>query len=195
LHYAGYITENTASTLPIEMIEVEESVEGKLFVHIKKHEKTRFSNVKKLIILQFKAFLGNAASTEISFMNPRFSNEICEYALNLPSGNVRNGTFITDSICGIDLKAYPKKIIINSLYPNPIVKELKADFVCLEETNLSFTLYNTLGDIVYSAESKLYPVGEYKEFFDFSFLNYGIYYFKITENNTNFHLQKIIITK
>lgn len=195
LHYVGYITVNTASNQPIEKIIAEESIEGKLYLHIKKHPKTRFTQNSTLIYLQFKAFLGDAKSTEISFMNPRFGNEICSNALNLPKSNIHDGIFKIDSICGIDYKAFPQTVIINSVYPNPSVDFINVDFTLTEPEILTFEIFDELGNSISRTEPKEFMKGDYSHEIELRDLNFGIQYLKIVTGKGNTIFQKVIKIK
>lgn len=195
LHYAGYITENTASTLPIEFIEVSETLDGRLYLHIKKPGKSRFQQNKSLIILQFNTFLGNAQSTEIAFSSPRFSNEICEFALNLPKSNIQNGVFSIDSICGINLKAFPKIVKINSIFPNPVEDKLNLNFECLVPIEIDFRIYDIFGNIVKKLSKQSFASGPNQITFDLNGFQPGNYYIRILDSEMQTSTIQFILSK
>jgi hypothetical protein len=194
LHYVGFSTENTASTLPLKDIDIHELDDGKLFLHILKQPKSRFARKKELIILKFKSFLGNARSTEISFTKPHFSNEICDYALNLPKGNIVNGTFVTDSVCGIDLKAFPKVITITKVYPNPNSGMVNLDMIIHDKSEIKFEMYDSFGNMIFIADFEALQVGEVTKSLEFGDFPTGIYYLKISDKFNSLYYNKIIIS-
>jgi hypothetical protein len=193
LHYVGYKIENTAIEQPISQLSITEDIEGKLAINIQKPPKTRFKDNNKFIILLFKVFLGNAKSTAISFIDPLFGNEICDYALNLPKANVKNGLFITDSICGINLKVYPQKVVLLSAYPNPASDIIHCDFSIFEKTPLRFTIFNSMGELMYETAEEIYETGNYSKSFNLINYNSGIYNLRIFANNTIFSHQFLIL--
>jgi len=196
VHYVGFSIENTATTQPlIEPVQVKEFQDGKLFVKIKKNPQSRFSRNPILINLQFKAFLGDSKSTELAFSNPRFSNEICHFALLMPESSIHNGVFIIDSICGIDLKAFPQFIISGLVYPNPASGNVKFKFDLSEKANLSFDIFDTFGMRVMTTEDIEFSVGENEKAFDLSDLNFGVYYLRARINDVTFFNYKILIMK
>lgn len=178
LQYIGYKNQGTASEQPIEDILISENTDGYLTVNIRKPKSSRFSNNKTLIKLLFQIYLGNAQSTLISFFNPRFGNEYCDYALRLPEENIKSGIFEIDSVGGIELKAYPieKPIIqIISLTPDPVNEDINIKLWSDEETVLDYEIYDYYGNmILYNDVGKINP-GEYNIKQDFSFASTGMY--------------------
>lgn len=193
LHYVGYKIENTAIEQPISQISISEEIDGHLAIDIKKPPKTRFKDNNNLITLLFKVFLGNAKSTAVSFINPLFGNEICDYALNLPKENIKNGYFITDSICGIDLKVFPQTLILQSIHPNPANNVLYCDFLIYDKTPIQFKIFNSIGDIVFETQEEIYEAGSYTKNIDLTNYNSGIYNLRVFVNNSIFSQQFVII--
>ena len=160
LQYVGYKNQGTASEGAIENILISEDPTGYLAINIQKPSKSRFSNKPALINLLFKIYLGNAQSTLISFLNPRFGNEFCDYALYLPKENIRNGYFQIDSVGGIEMKAYPMQkpgIVIKSFSPNPVKDNINIGLSVSETTNLKLLIYDYYGNLI--AENEFGKIG------------------------------------
>ncbi len=194
LHYVGYILENTAIEQPITQIAIKEEQSGRLAVIIKKPAKTRFKENKTLIILQFKVFLGNSKYTNISFNNPIFGNEVCNYALSLPRENISNGYFITDSICGIDLKAYPQEVVLENIYPNPANNKIKIDFQINKSADVYYQLFDNEGSLIEESTPKHYNEGSFQELINTEKLITGVYFLKVNYNN-NYYITQFLIEK
>lgn len=182
LHYVGYDLINTAISQPIELISIQESVEGKLAIHIRKPKKTQFSADSVLIKLKFNTFLGNTNSTLISFKSPRLGNEHCERTVNLIPENIKNGTVVIDSICGLDFKASPKKLLVNSIYIYSTIQSVNFNYQLNEFGSISYELYDYFGRLCYNhSETKSPNIYEDKLFLPS--LVPGIYFLKINFEN------------
>ncbi len=179
LHYVGYEVENTASRQPLDFLNITESLDGKLAINIRKPNKTNFLLNENLIILKFNTFLGNSPSTSISFSNPQLGNEYCEKSLNLIKDNIINGTVILDSICGIDLKAYP--ILVQSInYKND---KIEFHYEILSKTNLSYQIYDAIGNLIYSKNEVEYEPNSYSDIINIDYLSKSIYFIVLKVNN------------
>ena len=178
LQYVGYKNQGTASQQPIEDILIREDSLGYLAVNIRKPKSSRFYDRENLIILQFKIYLGNAQSTLITFLNPRFGNEYCDYALRLPQENIKNGTFDIDSVGGIELKAYPIEkpaIQITSLTPDPVNEDINIKLWSEKEAVLNYEIYDYYGNFILQNDLGKVNPGEYNIEQVFSFAPTGMY--------------------
>ena len=182
LHYIGYELNGTAVSQPIEFISINESIDGKLAIHIRKPKKTSFLPDTVLIKLKFNTFLGNSNSTKISFSSPKLGNEHCERTLNLIPENIVNGTVVLDSICGIDLKAFPRKLIINSIYPDPQKERMDIKYQLNASGKVEYEIFDYFGRLVF-AQQQAQSAQFYENSIDLRELPSGIYLFKITFGN------------
>lgn len=73
-----------------------------------------------------------------------------------------------------------------SIYPNPISNQLKID-IYTDLDNLKLELYNAIGELILST-----VIHKDQNIIDVSFLNSGLYFAKITSENKNIFVQKII---
>lgn len=108
-----------------------------------------------LIILKFKAFLGDNISTSIAFQNSVFGNGNCKRIYDL---KVENGKFELDSVCGLPYKINPidfNKEYIVSLRPNPANEYIEIDVNIYDITKVyNLKVINIFGEIV--IDKKLY---------------------------------------
>ncbi len=187
LHYVGYDINNTAVSQPIELLSIQETIDGKLAIHIRKPKKTLFSSDTVLIKLKFNTFLGNSNSTNISFKSPKLGNEHCERTLNLIPENLKNGTVVLDSICGIDLKAFPIKLIIDGLQAFTKYSTININYRLNQSGDISFELYDYYGRCCYSL--KEYKASSiYNQIIELTKIPMGIYILKTSfQDEVIFH--------
>ncbi len=186
LQYVGYKNQGTASQEPIEKILINEDSSGYLAIFIKKPPTSRFYDNKVLIKLQFKIYLGNAPSTLISFLNPRFGNQYCDYALRIPKENIKNGYFEIDSVGGINMKAYPivkPTVQIKSLSPNPVKDKIDIQLWCEGTTNLKLDIYDYYGNIILQNDYGKIEAGDYNISQDFAMEPTGMYLIVLYSNS------------
>ncbi len=187
LHYVGYDLNNTALSQPIEIISIQENVEGKLAIHIRKPKKTQFSADSILLKLKFNTFLGNSNSTTISFKSPKLGNEHCERTLNLIPENIKNGTVVIDSICGLDLKAFPPKMIVNSIKPFANLATINLYYQLNSSGIVTFELYDYYGRYCFSISEYKTPL-IYEQKIELPKLASGIYILKVTfDDEVSYH--------
>ncbi|MBP7214459.1 MAG: hypothetical protein KBA52_02320 [Candidatus Kapabacteria bacterium] len=185
LQYVGYKNQGTASQEPIENISIKEDSSGYLAIYVKKPTTTRFYENKILIKLQFKIYLGNSPSTLISFLNPRFGNQYCDYALRIPKENIKNGYFEIDSVGGIDMKAYPivkPAIQIESLSPNPVKDKIDIKLWSEDETFLKLAIYDYYGNMIMQNDFGIIEAGDYYISQDFAIEPTGMYLIVLYSN-------------
>ncbi len=179
LHYVGYEVENTASQQPLENLDISETFDGKLAINIRKPNKTNFLAKENLIFLKFNTYLGNSPSTSISFSNPQLGNEYCERSLNLIKENITNGTVILDSICGIDLKAYP--ILVQSI--NYKDDNIEFQYKILAKTTFSYQIYDAIGNLIYSKNKVEYEPNSYSDIININYLPKSLYFIVLKVGN------------
>jgi len=179
LHYVGYEFNGTAVSQPIELISLQESIDGKLAIHIRKPKKTNFAADTILIKLKFNTFLGNSSSTNISFNSPKLGNEHCERTLNITPDNVINGKVVIDSICAIDLKAFPRKLKINSFFTNSNQRLININYELSASGVVQYEIYDCIGRLVFARQQ--YQIAQmYDRSIDLPELPTGFYIMKVT---------------
>lgn len=188
LHYLGYNLLNTAIDQPIEHISINESLEGKLSIHVRKPRKTSFKSDTILIKLNFATYLGNSKSTTISFKSPKLGNEFCERTLNIISENIRNGVVLIDSICGVDFKAFPRKLNLMAFSFNQDTKILNIKYNILSQGEVVYSIYDYLGTKIYENKS-FKETTAIDEDIILPNLPFGFYFLTITFEN------ELIVTK
>lgn len=187
LHYVGYDINKTAISQPIEIISIQENVEGKLAIHIRKPKKTQFSADSIFLKLKFNTFLGNSNSTTISFKSPILGNEHCERTLNLIPENIKNGTVVLDSICGLDLKTFPRKMIVNSVKTFANTSSINLNYQLNSTGIVTFELYDYYGKYCYSFSEFKTPL-TYEQKIDLPKLPSGIYILKVKfDDEVSYH--------
>lgn len=182
LHYVGYDLTNTSISQPIEYISIQESLDGKLAIHIRKPKKTEFAADSIFLKLKFNTYLGKTNSTLISFKSPRLGNEHCERTVNLIPENIKNGTIVLDSICGLDLKAYPQKMVIKSIYNYSSNQFININYQINEFGTLKYEIYDYCGRLCYYRSVEKSP-NNYDDKLLLPVLVPGIYFLKINFEN------------
>lgn len=199
LRYDSYITKGTASEGSefSEMTSIQEKQGGSLTINIEMPGKNQyFRKNDTLVLLRFKTYLGDAISTNISFMNPIFRDEICPEVVSLnPDEDIRNGTFTLDSICGLSLKAYKRdssKFNIVDIYPNPASDKINARIEMAFGTYMSLEIIDTYGEKAAEIKSGYLPWGSFEFEINCSKLSSGLYYLRFMAGNYIIRRQFII---
>jgi hypothetical protein len=81
------------------------------------------------------------------------------------------------------------------LYPNPASRYLEADISLNEASNLKFEMIDLTGRTRLSVSEKSYPSGYNRERIDVRHLPQGIYLFRITFNNDQISIRRVMITR
>jgi len=150
-----------------------------LAIHIRKPKKTNFAADIILIKLKFNTFLGNSSSTNISFNSPKLGNEHCERTLNITPDNVINGKVVIDSICAIDLKAFPRKLKINSFFTNSNQRLININYELSASGVVQYEIYDCIGRLVFARQQ--YQIAQmYDRSIDLPELPTGFYIMKVT---------------
>ncbi|MDQ1266691.1 MAG: hypothetical protein QG635_1843, partial [Bacteroidota bacterium] len=140
-----------------------------------------FASSDTLVKLIFKVFLGDRTSSPISFSEPKFGDGKCSEVLNV-NGYVNDGVFKLDSVCGLDLKAYPRASGIfrfEQPQPNPAKDVIELNYETSFEANVRFTIYDSYGMEVAIPLDRLLPAGEYSQKYDIGGLPHGAYFIEM----------------
>lgn len=176
LEYNGIRTINTACEGAFNIGEnFENPQKNELFLEIVTAEQSYFKKKDTLFFIKFKSYLGDAPATEISFVNPKFSDGKCNDIFTLIN---QNGIYTTDSICGLDYKAVPLlsgKFNLNLFYKNDFYP-YQIDFELPYNTYVNISISDILGNIVENIISENLVSGNYKMNFSFDILPFGTYF-------------------
>jgi hypothetical protein len=178
LRYEGYYTVGTASeVVPYNYINVgTDNSEERIFISLKTPGDSYFLPRDTLILIAFRTYLGDRASTQIAFQSPKFSDGVCDRVLSLT--NIKNGIFSLDSVCGLNLKTIPiisEKFSLNEIYPNPAQDIIKIGFETAFTSVVEFNLYNSFGEKIENINNRKFPAGNYELLYNCSNLLPGIY--------------------
>ena len=172
LSYTNWTTLNTAiaGILP----KVESVSEGLLNISVKKEFAT-FLSETTLIILQFRTFIGNEISTELTIENPKIGNSVCDDFMNL---QIQNGHYFIDSICGLPLKLndisglqYSFDLLSREINSN----SLDFIFTLPFEIDVEISVYNSLGTEILSENYSNLSAGTFIKSLPLN-LHSGVYY-------------------
>ncbi len=178
LFFYGTRKAGTASEL-CEVSAVQSDEFGALYLKINTLGSERFLPRDTLIVLEFDVYLGDAKQTALHFINPKFSDGICEQILSL---NKQDGSFEIDSICGLDMKTgkqYYNGILFNSVFPNPASDNFNFEFALDNEYYTEICLYNSFGEKVATLLKKKMKAGIYKIEKSLNKLPAGLYFVEI----------------
>ncbi|PKL85787.1 MAG: hypothetical protein CVV22_06425 [Ignavibacteriae bacterium HGW-Ignavibacteriae-1] len=181
LEYKGVVTLGTASVGAAFEGDNSENP-GKQIVDIRflKPGNDFFEPDDTLCKVQFFTYLGNAVATEIAIINPVFSDGNCEDLFEL---NVLNGVFVTDSVCGLELKAVPGNFAgfaIKSTLNSGSHDLVQFDCSIGTAAEVSFRVYDAFGNILSDEIAGKIPAGAYTYDFDSRNLASGIYFIEMS---------------
>lgn len=187
LKFQDYRNEGTASDEPMESIIIKEvGIGGRLAVHLAKPPRARFLPKDTLILLNFRTFLGDAAGTSISFLEPRFGNENCSNVLFISAESIHSGWYGIDSVCGLDRKAFKREsgfFSFDEITPNPAVSSVAARFEMAYKTHASLSIYNEYGEEVARLIDDELDKGIHEINGPISQLSRGVYYCVLSAGN------------
>lgn len=179
LKYDGYNTPGTASEIvPDDNIIINEIENtGRLAISIKTPSNAYFLKKDTLILLNFKAFLGDKIYTQISFASPVFGDGKCNNVLN--TNEITNGILFLDSICGISLKTIPYsqyKFAILSIDPNPVTESFSIAYQMAFASKVTIKIYDMYGREIIELLNNELPSGVYSNLFNAKILSPGTYF-------------------
>jgi|GEM_PF-1138177 len=181
LEYKGVITLGTASVgAAFEGENRENPDKQTVDIRFLKPGNDFFEPNDTLCKVRFFTYLGHAVATEIAIINPIFSDGNCEDLFEL---NIQNGVFVTDSVCGLELKAVPR--IFEGFTIKSSANSQSHDFVNFDctigkSTEVSFRIYDAFGNILSDEIAGKIPAGAYIYDFDSRNLASGIYFIEMT---------------
>ncbi len=178
LFFYGTRKAGTAAEL-CEVSAVQSDEFGALYLKINTLGSERFLPRDTLIILEFDVYLGDAKKTALHFINPKFSDGICEQILSL---NKQDGSFEIDSICGLEMKLgkqYFNGILFKSIYPNPAEDNFVMEFAIDNDYYTEIYIYNSHGEKVETILKKNLNKGYYKFENSINYLPAGLYFVEI----------------
>ncbi len=138
-----------------------------------------FERNDTLCKIRFYTYLGHSVATEIAFINPKFSDGNCDDLFDL---TITNGMFVTDSVCGLELKAVPtdfRGFGISYLYTEPIADRVVFECTISRATDVTFTVYDAYGRIVNTESAGNIPAGTYQYFYNTGLINSGTYFIEM----------------
>lgn len=153
----------------------ENPLNNELYLDFSSPSNNYFMNKDTLLVLKFKTYLGNSPATEISIVEPKFSDGVCEDIFTL---NTSNGSYYTDSVCGVELKALPQS---NGKFEFIVVQEridsdYKLQFQLPYETNVELIIFDTFGNKIIDIVNSRFGSGIYEYRADISFMKTGTYF-------------------
>lgn len=128
-------------------------------------------------------------------INVNLSNTLANINTNVTSGNeitINNPSvnFLTIS-SGNEV---PSQFSLSQNYPNPFNPSTVISFSLPETSNISLTIYNSLGELVKELYNGNMDAGNHKVEFNASGLSSGIYFYKLTTDNFS-SIKKMTLTK
>ncbi len=156
-----------------------------------------FKAIDTLIKLQFRTYLGEVLTTGIAFTQTvtKFGDGLCDDVLNI-EGNIGNGEFLLDSVCGLQYKTkvVPRGISIQSISPNPATDVIDLEFLLEKESQCKIEIFDSKGQLINKVTNKGFKFGINRHICDVSTLTTGIYYVRISSINGSAE-KNLIISK
>jgi hypothetical protein len=152
-----------------------------------------FVNVNSSIIA------GSGTSTEshlYSYTDPNPGPGVWYYRLQQVdlSGAVYNSDAIKMTTTAVTERPLPKQFALDQNYPNPFNPTTTIEFALPKETHVKIDVYNIIGEKVATLVDETRSAGYYKEQFNAVKFSSGIYFYKMTTNETSF-LKKMMLVK
>lgn len=152
LQFIEPIFANTATLATSLDTKFQLNSDGNLEINIKRQSEEDFLESDTLVILKFDTFLGNSEYSYIDFINTKIGNKNCEQLFDIIP---KRGVYMTDSVCGLEFKAYDgdAKVNIISISPNPIINFSKVMIHTPVNMNLDIKLIDMLGEVKLQLEN------------------------------------------
>lgn len=194
LNFFGVRKAGTASRFAQTVLANQNGNTGELYLRIEALGSERFISSDTLIILEFDTYLGNVTSTNLHFVNPRFGDGICERILSL---NARDGSFVIDSVCGLEFKTRAQMlnpVRFYSILPNPATNEIAVNYEVSEQTDVKVVLINLFGEEIKTAHIYSAEPGSYSYQCDLTGIPPGLYFIDIRSSGFS-NVKQLMIMK
>jgi hypothetical protein len=76
----------------------------------------------------------------------------------------------------------PETVTLMSNYPNPFRESTSFDYTVTEQTEVTISVYNVIGQHVATVVDAVQPSGTYRATFDAKGLSSGTYYYRLEAN-------------
>jgi hypothetical protein len=96
-----------------------------------------------------------------------------------PWNNAPNKTIVVKTVAGIENNVTPVTFSLSQNYPNPFNPVTKISYSVAKAGNVKITVYDILGNTVYTVVNHKHDAGNYSADFDGSKLSSGTYIYKI----------------
>lgn len=133
-----------------------------------------------LVKLRFTALLGNSISTPLTIISAKFADG------NPKVGIVSRGVFAIDSLCYLNKRLIDASARIRGAFNIHIGEDPSIVYLgyTLPQTDItSLTVFDEIGQVVYSHTPALLLKGEQRETIDSRTLRNGLYFVKIQSGN------------
>ncbi len=180
LKYIGYEKIGTAAELVqfTNSFIREDENGGRLFIQLNDNKYLLPNDT--LIKLMFSTFLGDKISTPVNLLNPKFGDGICT---NILTPIISRGNFSLDSVCGLEFKVGPRQrnllFNLDELYPNPTSDKIELKYSIAFETDVTFAIYNSFGELIYSHSVLNHQPGEFNKKVQTDIFSRGLYIFEM----------------
>lgn len=87
-----------------------------------------------------------------------------------------------------EIKLYALETVLMQNYPNPFIASTNIKYRISEAANVSISVFNAAGQLVYETESKSMDAGEHIFIFEGSELKSGMYFYRIDVANATEHI-------
>jgi len=194
LEYVGTVSIGMASEGSINKSDSnEEQEKDYISLNFEAPTNNYFSTRDTILKVRFKTYLGDAISTELAIVDPKFSDSRCDNLFNL---QISNGAFLTDSVCGIQYKTVRKpvsklgiKVLESQNYGEKIIE---CNIPYKEQTEVD--LFDNQGNKVRNIVNELLPAGVFQFYLNEEDFNSGLYYI-IIKNRFTYSSYSIIIVR
>jgi len=180
LKYIGYEKIGTAAELVqfTNSFIREDENGGRLFIQLNDNKYLLPNDT--LIKLRFATYLGDKISTPVNLLNPKFGDGICT---NILTPVISRGNFSLDSVCGLEFKVGPRQsnllFNLDDISPNPTSEKIHLKYSIAFETDVSFSIYNSFGELIYKHNVFNHQVGEFVKLIQTDILSRGLYIFEM----------------
>jgi len=157
LRYRGVLQSGTASEGSL-LVSATEQPRGSLVLELR--APSNFLERPTLVNIIFDSFLGEQASTDVSFIGDAtsFGNQGCSSVLTVIS---TSGTFRLDSLCGLDYKTVvaTRRTLAAGVFPNPAADVATISIILPSASSATITLVDGYGRELYSLPERAYALG------------------------------------